>query len=179
MPVIKTLDNQQINLYTKGNEFSLEGINYIGEYHIENNIPYTGYDSSYVDKKILSVWYPTMDMYVYDKITNSNYSQYTYPVHVVRRPTQFDYNDGYYYRYFVYKNNDNDGKIYELDIHQYSKYGKKKGIDSGLYGLLVIKWLLTGETNFIYSSNSKEINLNSVNCPGIKQILKDPLQYTL
>ena len=63
-------------LYTKGNEFSFNGQNYIGEYHYNNMIPTTGprLGSGAILRKI----YTNTNNYAYDTVIDFNNLVYSF-----------------------------------------------------------------------------------------------------
>ena len=68
--------NNYIYLYTKGGAFSLDGQNYVGEYHYDSGIAKTGPTITYAPNvdtsKVLQRTYNNADHYAYDKIKKFN-----------------------------------------------------------------------------------------------------------
>lgn len=89
-------------------------------------------------------------------------------------PTEQNYIDGSYIRYFAKKTNGSDFYI-EIDKTTYNSFSdKKKTFDTNLYIVSRIKWDL--------SSNAREINTNNLNrykktFPNIELLFNDPIEY--
>lgn len=149
MPSKNIIKKNLEHLYTKGKEFSIKGKEYIGEYHFNGNIPMTGPYIGYLPSEQLDAYYSSEEIYKYDKLSNSQYNKYIEPVYNPESPTDIDYKNGWYYRYFIFRSND-PSQIYEINKNQYSEIGQS--IDSGLYTGFNIKWILNSsianETNY-------------------------------
>ena len=84
-------------------------------------------------------------------------------------PTEADYKKGYYYRYFLYKQNNPDSVI-EIKTEDYLEVNKRKELDRSLYSVDFIKWCLKGD---VASINKKTIDNKVKSNPfvrGIKNI---------
>lgn len=128
----KTSPQADVNnyLYTKGGEFSLNGVEYTGEYHIVNQVNYTG--PIHDDKsQMLRRYYAVDYHYTYDKLFKFLVpaSQYIDPVPYEFEPTEQQYVTGFAPRYFVEKINDEQSYAVEVNQSQYQKIGKLGGID--------------------------------------------------
>lgn len=134
-------------LYTKGYEYSLDGENYIGEYHVLDGQAFTGppkIGAQY--RKPLTRYYDNQNTYIYDKLKDFNRIESTYktPTYLKPQPTSGDYKRGYIVRYLLQYTLDRNQVPIEIGPAGNSIYGKKKGYDAGLYELLPIKWQISG-----------------------------------
>jgi len=167
------------HLYTKGGEFSLDGKNYIGEYHLDGNTPKTGPvldDSS----QVLRRYYNVSDHYIYDKTYDFNIPilKYTDPKPYLYKPQDSVYVAGFGSRYFVEKVDDDNSYAMEVDQRQYDQVGKPGGIDGGLYLSTIIKWKFTGRREDIISHNELEIRKASMKLPTISYAIKNYLEFS-
>ncbi len=133
--------------YTKGFEYSLDGENYIGEYHVVDGQAYTGppkIGANY--RKPLTKYYDNASVYAYDKLKNFNKVESTYrtPIYIRPEPTTADYKSGYTTRYLLQYTLDRSQVPIEIGSAGNSLYGKKKGYDAGLYDLIILKWQISG-----------------------------------
>ena len=125
--------NKREYLYTKGFEFSLDGENYIGEYHKQGSIYKTEPIESPTSKR-LTKYYNDPLLYQYDKSRNFEERVRVVPNQIVWAPVKTNY-------------------TIEIDQEQKEKFGKDGGIDEGLYALATISWKLTGSERSIYKDN--------------------------
>ena len=164
-------------LYTTGNEFSLNGQNYIGEYHYSNVIPTTGpkLGSGVVLRKI----YTNTNHYTYDKLFNFNtlVSGFVSPKPYIPIIPNQVYITGFVTRYFVEKINDSQSYPIEIDLSQFKKFGKSGGIDSGLYNVVSMNWKLTGLINAVIAHNQQEIYFASSKVPKIAYGVRNYTEY--
>ena len=165
-------------LYTKGNEFSFNGQNYIGEYHYENMTPTTGprLGSGAILRKI----YTNTNNYAYDTVIDFNNLVYSF---VSPKPYTLTINDqaystGYTMRYFVEKINNTESYPIEIDKEQYKQYGKLGGIDNGLYKIAIVNWKLTGVLAAIRLHNEREIYKASGIISKIYYAIRNYTEYT-
>jgi hypothetical protein len=131
--------------YTKGGELSLDGANYIGPFYVVNGKAYTGKPGN-PNAKQLTAFYANSDNYAYDKLKGFNVRQKSYksPKYAITSPSPKDYEIGYFYRYVIVHNLDTTMIPFEIDEPQVNVYGKRGGIDNGLYTVLTIKWMIRG-----------------------------------
>ncbi len=157
-------------LYTKGQEFSLDGKNYIGVYHFVNTIPYTG-DPKSQSRQKLTKYYESEDVYRYDKRFNFQKIESTYvlPKQTRVTPNEFDYETGFLTRYFVQDlaNIGNTTPI-EIDSTQAADMGRLGGIDPGRFDLIEITWKLTGPL--------RSKNINGITQVGIVEYNQDQIK---
>ena len=144
--------------YTKGGEFSLNGVEYTGEYHLVATVPFTGpihNDSSLQLRRFYAYDYH----YTYDGLFDFLVpaSLYIDPVPHTFVPTEVQYASGFAPRYFVEKLNDDQSYAIEIDLPQYQRLGKVGGIDGGLFTHTVVQWKLTGTANAILQYNELQM----------------------
>jgi len=149
-------------LYTKGFEYSLDGENYIGEYHIVDGQAYTGPPKvGALYRKPLTKYYEDGNVYLYDKLNGFKKIESTYipPKYIRPEPSQADHKSGYVVRYLLQDALDKKQVPIEIGSAGNTQYGKRKGYDSSLYDLIVIKWQLTGPLYDITTTiaNQKQI----------------------
>jgi hypothetical protein len=103
-----------------------------------------------------------------------------YPIYNKVIPQQSDYENGFFYRYFVKKANDK--MIYEISRDNYID------VSPDIYIRIAINWKLTGKKNDIYQNkikieegvyeyNKNQINIHKKYMPGIENTLRNPLEY--
>jgi hypothetical protein len=170
--------NTGIYLYTKGGEYSLDGLDYIGEYHMEGSTAKTGPVMN-SNSRVLHRAYRNRDHYTYDK--NFEFKvrvlDYVEPVPYLYRPAEQAYTAGMDARFFVEKYDDNTSYAIEINSQQYEKIGKKGGIDGGLYRYATIQWQLTGRREDIISHNELEVYKASSILPTIEYSIKNYLDF--
>jgi hypothetical protein len=164
-------------LYTKGNEFSLNGQNYIGEYHYENMTPTT--EPELGGGIVLRKRYTNLDHYTYDKLLKFDtlVSSFISPKPYMPIISNQTYVAGYVTRYFVEKINDSQSYPIEIDLSQFKKFGKRGGIDSGLYNVASVSWKLTGLIVDIIAYNQEEIFFASDKVPKIAYGVRNYTEY--
>ena len=173
--------NNYIYLYTKGGMFSLDGQNYIGEYHYDSGVAKTGptiiFAPNVDTSKVLQRSYSNADHYAYDKIKNFNIPTLLFvnPKPIIYKPSNLGRLSGFETRYFVQKYNITDSFAVEIDIAQYGTAGKKRGIDLGLYAKIAIQWKLTGANDDIIRHNQLEVFRASQHLPNIAYAIKNYL----
>lgn len=135
-------------LYTKGGEFTIRstGEPYIGQYYISNGIAFIGKPGEANPIQLLPYVYQNQDTYYYDKayqFTNPA-KRHLLPIFFRPQPTTVDYEVGYFFRYIVSHNLDNNRFPIEIGISQANSYGSANGIDSGIWTLHRVKWVIVG-----------------------------------
>lgn len=138
-------------LYTKGGEFSLNGVEYIGEYHYEGKLAKTEPIPS-AASKTLRKYYADQMLYQYDRCRNFPDRPRVVPNQIVWAPLDTNYSTGFATRYFVERAGNFEGYPIEIDLEQSEKFGKDNGIDEGVYSLVKIQWKLTGSERTIYKN---------------------------
>lgn len=174
-------------LYTKGNQFSLNGENYIGEYHKNGSKFYTGpiHNGS---SKLLTKYYSDPLMYEYDRSRGFEERIRVVPNQIVWAPLDTNYKTGFATRYFVERTGNYESYPIEIDAEQKSMFGSEGGIDEGLYALAVFDWKLTGpERNVykdnqlyiegIYEFNQRQVIVNSKIIPNLEYAIKSYTEY--
>jgi hypothetical protein len=153
-----------INLYTKGNEFTVNGKQYVGAYYKTfNGKVYTGKNPAEGSSKELTPIsltslenLPTNTRNEGGIVLNDSTKQYlinpniknlkTYqiPPHYYPKPTDSDYTKGYIMRYFAKKRNDN-GYVIEISKDIYlSLQSNTSEYDYITYQATDLFWQLTG-----------------------------------
>lgn len=165
-------------LYTKGGEFSLDGAGYIGEYHKNNGIPYTGPIPS-KQAKLLRRLYGNPDHYTYDQLFDfkTPASLLGEPTPYVYSPKETAYAVGFDTRYFAEKRNDASSYAIEIDQQQYRNIGRVGGIDEGLYLTTTVNWKLTGTFSSIEQHNKLEIFMASKIVPSVVFSIKNFIEF--
>lgn len=165
-------------LYTKGGELSLNGLNYIGEYHLEGPVYKTGPVATKESITLHRV-YNNIDHYSYDRYFNFKIPVLTYidPVPYLYRPQDQAYSAGFDSRYFVEKYDSDDSYAIEIDQTQYKQIGRDKAIDGGLYAYTTILWKITGRREDIISHNETELFKASKKIPTINYSVKNFLEF--
>ena len=152
------------NLYTKGNEFSINGESYIGAYYrTYNGKVFSGKDPiNGSSQELLTIVSPPDDSSP-TRITNTpgifynentsdyinnpnikNLNTYLVPIQYYPAPTDNDYQKGYIMRYFAKKRND-IGYVIEVDKDTYQSLLKKDSIyDYVTYQSIDLFWQITG-----------------------------------
>lgn len=170
--------NDNIYLYTKGGEFSLNGINYVGEYHLDGTIPKTGPILS-EDAIQLRNLYLNANSYVYDSLRKFKklVTQHQDPKPYLYAPTSQVYAVGFDTRYFVEKIEDDKSYAIEINQQQFNLIGQPNGIDTGLYPIAVVNWKLTGNIIDIVAHNELEIYRASFTCPSAAYAVRNYSEF--
>ena len=165
-------------LYTKGKEFSLDGKEYVGEYHTNNNIPYAGPTKSLTAKQ-LQRYYENPDHFRYEKLFNfhTDVAQFVDPIPYKYTPKAGAYKAGFDMRYFVEKINDELSYPIEIDQKQFSQINNPNGIDGGLYKGAGVRWKLTGYREEIITHNQNVLIIASRDLPGALYAVKNFLEF--
>lgn len=174
-------------LYTKGGQFSLNGENYIGEYHQLGAVFRTGPIPD-PQSLLLTRFYSNKDLYDYDRARNFKQRLRVEPNQIVFFPKQGDYEAGFSKRYFVERSGAYEGYPIEIDKSQKTTYGKEGGIDEAAYSLVTLEWKLTGyERNVykngelfvmgIYEHNLREVVTNSRVIPNLITAIKSYTEF--
>jgi len=145
-------------LHTKGGEFSLNGENYVGEYHRVGDQIQTGPTPS-KSAQTLRRLYTHGDHFVYDGLFQFEVRALTFkdPVPYVLVPAEVDYVRGFRQRYFVQKRHTLDAYPIEIDLPQYERLGRQDGIDNGLYAYCSVEWRLVGTRDSIEQFNRLQL----------------------
>lgn len=113
------------------------------------------------------------------------------PIYVKLPPTQDDYTRGYMIRYFAYKRNEMNRVFFEIDKKQVDTYNNKVGgLNHILYGILEIKWKLTGPEfdeyvngilmkHGVVDTNSRIIEENSKKFRIFSSVVNNPREFTV
>jgi len=185
-------NNTNLNnyLYTKGFEYSLDGENYIGEYHLVNNKPFVGPIPKEGSLE-LTRYYEDQSTYTYDKIKafKDLIRYYKEPIPKIIRPTQLDYTNGYITRFFFEKAFNVDKYPIEVDSQQYTQYNTRVGVNGGLYIKAEMYWKLIGPLYNVYDKkgmliemgiyehNALEVEKISEIIPSISYVIKNYIEF--
>ena len=175
--------------YTKGGEYSLKGVDYVGEYHILDNIAYTGPSDS-IESSALTKYYPDAAVYTYDSLFNFKKLESTLkqPKDVTIQPTEGNYKVGSFLRYFVQSVIDPQKMPIEINQAGYDSLGKPNGIDNRSNTGFVVLWTLTGPLRSyvdgnnhviqgIFEKNEAEVLKLAPAYPNIQYKLKNYVEF--
>ena len=188
------------NLYTKGNEFSINGKSYIGAYYrTYNGKVFSGKDPINGSSQEL-IPIKELDIISEEKIggvvldsTTSNYinnpniknlNSYLVPIQYYPAPTDNDYQKGYIMRYFAKKRND-IGYVIEVDKDTYQSLLKKDSVyDYITYQSIDLFWQITGplrddrknkeyKVSGIIDTNKRLVEEKDKNFRGLMEFIGD------
>lgn len=175
--------------YTKGSEYSLDGKDYVGEYHIINDKAYTG-PSDAIGTKLLTRYYPNSSVYTYDSLFNFRKveSSFQQPKDAVITPTEGDYSSGVFLRYFLQSIIDPQKMPIEITRDGYESLGKTKGFDNATNMAFTVLWTLTGPLRSyldnngyviqgIFEKNETEVLKSATAYPNIQYKLKNYVEF--
>lgn len=179
--------NKDKYLYTKGFQFSLNGVNYIGEYHKSGDEYRTGPEPSKTSQ-LLTKYYSDPILYAYDKAKNFPKRPRVEPNQIVFTPDEADYRNGFAIRYFVERSGKFEGYPLEIDKKQANKFGTANGIDEGAYNLVSFRWKLVGPRNTVvinstttiegvYEHNVREVYKASAVIPNMIAAIKNYVEF--
>jgi len=176
------------NLYTRGNEFSLNGEPYIGPYHrFSSNRVFSGESPNNTISELLT---PTTLSQQTEQppeiitsewvIEDSSYNIFTTsslaglpPKMESPEPTDDQITRGSFMRHFVKSINSNT--YYEVSQDSYSQIVNREArINFALYVPIRINWILTGDRDMVYNQNINTVRLMSQreNLPGFELFFK-------
>lgn len=169
-----------IHLYTKGKQFSLDGAEYVGQYHLREDGPWTGPVKSDTSVK-LQKYYASTDHYIYDRVKEFKTPPFLYidPKPIIYEPTQQVYTKGQDVRYFVEKINNEKSYAIEINEEQFNKYGKPNGIDSAVYLSTKIIWKLVGTLEEVSTFNETQIQKAKKVIPTIDYAIPNLIQFAI
>jgi hypothetical protein len=178
------------NLFTSGDEYVLSTTNksykgyycstYDGKYYTNKTVT----PDSIELIKISSTKNPTLSLatMAYDNLIPLKTNTPVTPVQYTSVPTQQDYKNGYYYRYFSKRVNGDLSTITEIGKDNYDALASNP-----LYNTVQIQWMLTGPLEDQHMSgmlvlgvinrNLKSINQASRQMLYLNQYLTNPTQY--
>jgi hypothetical protein len=165
-------------LYTKGGEFSLDGVEYIGEYHLVGPFVMTGPIKA-PNARHLEQLYTSYDHYIYDKSFNFGVGvkDRVDPTPFRYTPTDQSYVAGSEMRFFVEKINTDDSFAFEINRVQYDYRNRPGGVDEGIYALAAIEWKLTGRLEDIITFNQIQMERASEKLPTIAYAVTSFSEY--
>ena len=170
--------NDDIYLYTKGGEYSLDGVEYVGEYHKVMGVAKTGPKPG-PGTQVLQRLYTNRDHYIYDKIHNFDVAvmDFVEPKPHLFNPTDVSYESGFEMRFFVEKVEDDFSYAVEIDNDQFNLINKPGGIDGGVYLSAAVRWKLTGRRQDIIDHNEMELYKASSKVPSVNYAVKNFLEF--
>lgn len=197
------------NLYTAGKEWMFIDTwrEYVGYYHkYSNGEVYTGREWD-PDRSFRLVVYKDNPEAYFRYLDLKNYTVYNgqkYPVlgaqetwkYVAPRavkvvPNSDEISDGMMDRYFVYKRNEPNKVIFEVDARQLEDFGRDNvGINQYLWNYITVPWKLTGPEFDVYQdgilrtpgvvdTNSRIIARLSKKFPILPRILNNPREHSI
>lgn len=196
-PIFGTIQQKGLNyLYSKGGEFSLDGQEYIGQYHIYGDLPYTQGEHT-LESKLLQPYYSDQLIYEYDIKGRSEFRPIqSLPKAYTPIVKEVNYQVGFVFRYFAQKIVSQDAIVYELSESDYNSIGRTFGLDRGMYNSTVVRWKLTGplrsqivrnqlpggtilesEIEGIVDYNQKQIILANRILPGLRSSILDYAEF--
>lgn len=182
----KQSGNEKNFLYTKGKQLSLDGYEYIGEYHITGGKPKTGPIEA-DDSKLLTLYYSDRQHYVYDKIIlgpQKNKSPFVKafgaPKMIIPNPSTSDYDIGSIERFFVKDQFFSDTHVIEIDRDHYNNIDNESvrgSINGARFANVVIQWKIVGIRDDIFSFNKQQLIKAESILPGIVYAVPNVLQF--
>ncbi len=184
-PGTKKDKSTELGRSTNGFKYMLKnGTNYIGRYHLYEDLPYTGasHDSNSVE---LLSFTNKRDIILYNQL--NNIEKHTNPISYIPTPTEKDYDNMFFIRYFVKKRNED--KIIEVDSKQYKTLTvKNKGLLDAYYAGMELEWKIKGPQNDVYrnniliehgieDTNKKTINMKTKDFPGLDKLFNNYLEF--
>jgi hypothetical protein len=168
-------DYTKTTLYTKGGQFTLEmtGQEYRGEYHLNNGVPFTGKPKDPQAQRLLPIVYDQYSTYVYDKAFKFKNPAKTHQAPKFYRPAPeaSDYKVGYFYRYVVTHNLNKAKFPIEIAVSQGNTYGGNTGIDSGIWALHKIKWVIVGSLENYQTKGGVVLGIENANRAAVNVLL--------
>jgi hypothetical protein len=198
----------QKNLYTGGKEWMYlkDWKEYIGYYHRYTNgevfterewdpnrseilVPYKEKQESYFTYLNIKK-YTLFQGNKYEMVGPQKLQMYTAPRAVKRLPTDIEEQNGFMERIFVYKRNEKNSVMFEVDEDQIKNFGRDNtGINQYLYDYVKIPWKLEGPERDVFQNgtlkipgvidtNQRIIERYSKNFPILRSILTNPREHT-
>jgi hypothetical protein len=196
------------NLFTEGKEWMYlkDWKEYRGFYHKYTNgevfterewdpnrseilVPYKEKSDSYF--RYLDIkQYSLFQGQKYQNIGPQKFYTYTAPRAVKRLPTDIETENGFMERVFVYKRNERNRVMFEVDAKQIENFEKDNtGINQYLYGYVKIPWKLDGperdifdgstlKTPGVIDTNQRIIDRFSKKFPILRSILTNPREHS-
>ena len=170
----------ETGFYANPGEFVLEdGTEYIGSYCKADGVLLTGNRPGRGAKRLISVDIhhlrePNID---YFKLKKLAFDKHVTPKLHMPEPSNKDYTNGQFKRYFVQKINQGN-YILEIDKQQYDDANKnnKPGINLKLFRKGIVDWVLTGDDPADF--NNRTLMLMEKTYPGIRQYFSDFSEFT-
>ena len=154
------------NLYTRGNEYK----------NIRTGEEYIGYYWSMYNGTLFTGKNPNMrDIDVYNNLNEVDISAtQLIPQQYYPNPTEEDYTNGFFMRYFACKINETS--YLELDEDTYTKMKKQDPAYNWIpYRIFRIQWTLVGEARNVAQANLSQIDLveTRIRKKGLKEFIRN------
>jgi len=164
--------------FTKGQQYSLDGVEYVGEYHLRGEEAFTGPIPSQT-ARLLRRLYRWADHYRYEQLFGFDVpaAQFKDPIPFTFDPIEIAYKRGFDTRYFVEKREDHATYAIEIDLGQYNNIGEKGGIDGGLYLHTTVEWKLTGTIDSITNFNRRQLYKASRVVPSVAYAVRNLIEF--
>jgi len=150
------------DLQTTGNEFLLNGKDYVGYYNInqinERMFYFTGraFDSTSIPLEVIPIVVKRYQVVSSLRIGDP-------PTAFYPSPTSVDYKRGWFNRYFAKKTNDKFAQITEISKDLFDKVSSRdNNIDWALYRVIELRWKITGNMTDIF-----DVDTNKFIEPGV------------
>lgn len=180
-PIYTPKEQIEKSLYTTGKELMFADTNqeYIGLYHrYPNNSIYSEARYNNYSRELIEYTpaIETKNDSVYYKLTNKRFNNHITPSYHYPKVTAKDYRNANILRYFVTRRN-NLSQIIEINADAYSNINGKneKGIDAGIWQVIVIQWTISGPREDVKRANQRVIK-NSI-FKNLSTYLTDPLEF--
>jgi len=193
----------ETHLYTKGGKYTLDGIEYIGEYHIKEGIVYTGPEpmkalddinkvgdpdiiqreframKTMMSGKILRRLYINLDQYEYERLKKFDIRELDFlePRPILYKPKASAYDAGEDMRYFVQKRNSDESYPMEIDVSQWELIDQFRGIDPQIYASVGVVWKLVGSLDYLAQQNELALFRAQKLVPGVLYAVKSFTEF--
>jgi hypothetical protein len=165
---------------TNGLEFyTLDGLEYRGFYYVDSstNVAYIYNKESNTNQILVPRHtFNTETVRLRNKIKGGSMSPKPY-IPII---SEYDYSVGMIPRYFIQKRSSPLSTIMEIDQSQYAKVkasSSKNSISSKIYRQVSIEWVISGNKDYVFNINTRNIEQSEINFNGLKNYLKNPLEF--
>lgn len=167
-------------LYTKGKEYSLNGVEYVGYYHTDYGVAYS-YPTPSADSRRLYPYRIDKSVLTYDRIKPDylNLATFIEPYYAPPIITSQQYQAGRTVRYFLKKRNENI--IFEINKDMSKRMGAQSGFDNIMYQLVRMEWMVSanGITNELLAFNARSLAVADKEMPGLKSKVNSLFEYSV
>jgi len=171
-------------LFTTGSTFLLDGEEYVGQYNLVNNVPFSGPMfisnvsvelTSFTDNELLAKYETLVKDQKIKSIRN-----FKTPVAFKPTPSLDEYDKRFIERYFVKRRNDSNDPVIEIDKEQFDsiKAGSTSGINQNLYFGVSLRWRLVGQSKVeVELTNKNTLVMKESEIPGISNSLENLSEF--